>query len=102
MVSAIGVAIGFISENVAHLRLVRVGREEVDIIGPWLTLFPFEIVARMKVDVVAVLGKATAGLPMKIHSNIVVEFAFIKERAARTGIAIGGRGILDEPIQHRQ
>ena len=94
--------IGFIGQDIAHVRLVRIGRHQIDVIGAGLALGPFEIVARMKINVIAFLGKSSTGLTVKVDGDIVVKLAVIEQGTSCACVGVGGRDILDEPVQYRQ
>ncbi len=102
VVSTIRIPICLIGQHVTHLRLVRIGRHQIDIIGTRLSLGPFKIVPGMEIDVITLLWKTPAGLTVNIDQYIVVELSVVKERAAGSGIGVSGVRIQDKPMQHRQ
>ena len=87
MVGTVRVPVGLVGQDVAHLGLVRVGRQQVDVVGSRLVRGPLEVVARVEVDIVALLGETPAGLAVKVDPDVVVELPVVEERATGAGIA---------------
>ena len=102
VVGTVGRLIGFIRQDVAHVRLVRKGCHQIDVICAGFALGPFEIVSRMKVHIIALLGEPPAGLTVNIDQEIVVKLAIVEEGTPRPRIIVCSRGVLYKPVQHRQ
>ena len=102
VIGAIGVAVCFVRQDVAHLGLVWIGGQQIDVIGARLSLGPFEVMTGVEIDIVALLGKSPAGLAMKVDQQVVVELSVVKQGAAGARITVGRCRGFDEPVEYRQ
>ena len=102
MAGRAGIAVGFVGQHIAHVRLVRPGGQQVQVSTRGASVGPAELVAGIEIEVVAFLGKSARGLAVEVRADVVIELAVEEDRAPGRGIGVRGGGVLDKPMQNRQ
>ncbi len=102
VVGRFGIVISLIREDISHVRLIGVDGEQIPSAHRMLVRRVLELEAGIGIKSVTLLRESGAGLSVKSHGHVVIEFSVVKGRTASSGDLVRQAGILNKPVEDRQ
>src|SRR6266487_419896 len=90
----------FVSEGIAHFRLVGIVAQKLGVLHSWAARAVSKAMIAVEIEIVTLLGPAGRALPVETNQDIVVKFTKVKQRAARASKRVRTCCVLDEHLHH--
>ena len=92
----------FVSEGIAHFRLVGIVAQKLGVLHSWAARAVSKAMIAVEIEIVTLLGPTGRALSVETDQDIIVKFAEVKERAAGSAKRVRSRRVLHEQLHHRQ